>query len=336
MSRIRKEIGLSFNDVLLVPQYSNIKSRKDVDLSTYIGPLKLKIPIISANMDTITGPEMAIKMGKLGGLGILHRYADSDTVLGWIKEIKQENVYAVPSIGIKEHDKNIAMKYMEAGANAICIDIAHGHSESMVEMKNFLSSQGVPCIVGNIASNAAATLFTSYLNNPAAIKIGIGPGSLCTTRVKTGCGFPQLSAIKEVSDAVDGRTSLIADGGIKCSGDIVKALAIGANAVMIGGLFAGCTETPKIKGQRLYRGMASFSAQEDFRGSVNNDTAEGESMAVSNNGSIEDVVKDLLGGIRSGMSYCGANNILELQLKAEFIQITQNGWDESLPHGLKL
>jgi IMP dehydrogenase len=330
---IRKSEGITFEDVLLVPQYSDLKSRKEADTSTTLHKLKLKIPIISSNMDTITETQMAIAMGQQGGLGVLHRYRHPNDIIDWIDDIHAANQTAIPSIGTNDSEKEAVDIYLKAGIKAICVDIAHGHSKSMIDMCKYLSKMDITVIAGNVATAAGAiSLINAGVN---VVKAGVGPGGNCSTRVQTGCGVPQLTAIMDIRAAVGPNYPIIADGGIKNGGDCVKSLAGGANAVMIGGLFGGCTETPLINGERVVRGMASREAQLDFRGSVSNDTPEGVSKKVQHKGSVVDVLKELVGGIRSGMSYCGARTIQELQENAEFIRITQNGWNESIPHGLK-
>lgn len=322
--------GLTFDDVLLVPQFSELTSRSQADISTQIGGLNLKVPIISANMDTVTGFEMAVAMGLAGGAGVLHRYKTPDEIIDWLKMLRGSGFPAIPSIGVQDIDHRSAVIYREY-TDAICIDIAHGDSRQMLEMVKFCDGEGYNTIIaGNIVTKKAAEML--YQAGANVLKVGVGPGSVCTTRIVTGHGYPQLSAIENVANSAHD-AYIIADGGIRNSGDIVKALAMGADAVMIGGLFAGCNETPFINGG-VYRGMASAEAQIDFKGKVSNNTAEGVSMKALAKGSVNNVLDGLVGGIRSGLSYSGAKNIPQLQTVAQFVRITSNGLTESHPHGV--
>lgn len=323
--------GLTFDDVLLVPQHSDVKSRSALDITTQLGTIQLDIPIVSANMDTITDDVMAIAMGNCGGLGILHRYASEIDIARWCQNIKSVLHRPVPSIGVQESDLEKAELYREY-TDSICVDVAHGDSKAVVEMiKRLVDAKYINIIAGNVATGDGAMRLVDAGAN--VVKVGVGPGSVCTTRIVTGHGVPQLSAIDNVAMAVGDRAYIIADGGIRSSGDIVKALAAGADAVMIGGLFAGCQETPNINGQ--YRGMASAEAQTDFRGRVSNGTPEGVTIAAPAKGSVKAVIDNLTGGIRSGLSYSGCRNIRELHENAIFMKISSNGLIESHPHGIK-
>ncbi len=330
--------ALTFDDVLLIPQYSEIGSRAEVDLTTDFLGQKFKIPIISANMDTITGYIMADVMSSLGGLGIIHRYMDVAGVISIIKTLAKSNKVIVPSIGVQKEDISKAEQYLAAGATAICIDVAHGDSKTMYDTIKALSPN-VNIIAGNVATYDAALRMCDVGVN--VIKVGIGPGSMCSTRVVTGHGMPQVSAISEVSriKRIHHGVRIIADGGIRNSGDIVKALAFGADTVMLGSLLAGTDETPgdtTVSGNvvfRSYRGMASREAQEAFRGKVNNNAPEGESTRIRSRGPVKDVIEQLLGGVRSGLSYSGAFNLRELREQAEYVIVSQAGYLEGTPHG---
>jgi len=321
-----------FDDVLLAPQYSEIGSRKDIDISTEIAGITLRTPIISANMDTITEEAMAEAMYECGGLGILHRYCHSAKIEGRINYLNSSGIPSIPSVGVNVYDKMFIKSISRLSLSAVCIDIAHGHCNRTKEMIQFLKDLGYEVIAGNVATEEGAHFLAQ--SGADAIKVGIGPGSLCTTRLVTGSGVPQLSAIIEVCE-IKRRfpyIKIIADGGIKTSGDIVKALAAGADAVMIGRLFAGCKETPGevVGGKKVYRGMASFSAQMDFNGEVHG-IPEGEAIFVDSKGPVKNIIKDLSDGIRSGFSYSGALNIKDLQEKAHFIKVSsntliENGW----------
>lgn len=325
--------GLTFDDVLLVPQYSELASRAEADISTRLGNITLKVPIVSANMDTVTETTMAIAMGESGGLGILHRYASEEAIIKSCKDIIMMGYEAVPSVGVMPEDVKKAISYKEF-TNSICLDVAHGDSKAVVAMILELKKEGyVNIIAGNVATGDGALRLYDVGAN--IIKVGVGPGSVCTTRIVTGHGVPQLTAIEDVYkrfSRLDNKAYIIADGGIRHSGDIVKALAAGADAVMIGGLLAGTNQSPN-KG--VYRGMASSEAQMDFKGKVGNGTAEGVSVKIQAKGSVYEIIHQLSGGIRSGLSYSGCKNIEELQKYAIFMTITANGLAESHPHALK-
>jgi len=334
--------ALSFDDISLMPRYNNITSRKDVDTGVKFGDLTLKIPILTANMDTITGHGMARSIQKLGGLGFLHRFcsiADNvrlykDSTLEWqntILPIKKE-YEAVVSLGINEGlDRFIAL--YDVGARYFCVDVAHGHSRAVgtmiTAMKKF--DPKVFIVAGNVCTAEGA----EYLADKGAdaIKVGIGPGSVCSTRIKTGFGVPQFTAIQECRHV---SCFLIADGGIKTPGDAVKAFAAGADAIMLGGMLAGTDETPgdAIDGVKTFRGMASKEAQDEFMGSMNDwKTAEGVEIRVAAKGPVANVVSDLMGGIRSGMCYCGANTIEQIRQRARWVEVTASGAAEGRPHG---
>jgi len=350
MLKIKKNLGLTFDDVLLVPKLTSIESRRQVDLSTFLTKkIKLKIPLISANMDTVTESRMAIELAKLGGIGIIHRFLPIETQVEELKKVKKEKLLVGAAIGIKDDYLNRTKALIKAGVDVIVIDIAHGHSIFLLKVLKELTKKfpKMEFIAGNVATAEATEALIK--NGAAAVKVGIGPGALCTTRIVTGAGVPQLTAIDECSEmAKKYQIPIIADGGIKQSGDIVKALAAGASTVMIGTLFAGCEESPALtffrnnKKYKLTRGMASLMANIDRQKkdeSVKRDlkryAAEGVEAVVPYRGSVVDLVHQLLGAVRSGFSYCGAKNIKELWEKAEFIQITQNALIESNPHDIK-
>lgn len=312
--------GLTFDDVLLIPQYCDLNSRLEVDTSTKIGDFNLKIPIISSNMDSITGLDMAMAMGKLGGSGVLHRYAKKELIDLWLSVLVGNDLPAIASIGVKEQDYRAAVEY-RAITSAICVDVAHGDSLSVLNIVRHLKDLGYKTIIaGNVATGPASLRLVKAGAN--VIKVGIGPGSVCETRGVAGHGMPQLTAIESVVEALKGLpVHIIADGGMNSSGDIVKALAAGANAVMTGSLLAGTSECNK---QGVYRGMASSDAQMEWKGIVGNGTPEGISQSVDNKGSVSDIVAKLVGGIRSGMSYSGARTLTELRERAMFIKVSSS------------
>jgi IMP dehydrogenase len=332
--------GLTFDDVLLMPKKSEIRSRREPELDSYLSKnLKIKTPIISANMDTVTESAMAKAMNEVGAVGILHRFASIQDQVGFVTEVKKTGASIVAaSIGVNDDYKERASALIQNGCNLITIDIAHGHSVTMMDVMKWMKDQypQVDLIAGNIASPEAA--YDLIQAGADAIKVGIGPGSMCTTRIITGCGVPQLTAIALCSEvAREYKIPVIADGGIKTSGDMVKAFAAGASTVMLGSMLSGTLETPgEVKhGKKQYRGMASKSAQVSWRGGVPEGmAAEGESTFVPIKGHVKDVILELTGGIRSGMSYLNASALAEISEKALFMEMSSNGVSESRAHGL--
>ena len=350
MTRMKRQ-GLTFDDVLLVPQKTSIASRSSVDLSTHLTPkIKLKMPIISANMDTVTEWRMAIAMAKEGGIGIIHRFLTVEQEVEQVKRVKKEGCLVGAAIGIKQDCFDRTAALIKAGVDVIIIDIAHGHSTHLFKVLSDLTKKfpKMEFIAGNVAT-AAGTL-DLIRSGAAAVKVGIGPGAQCTTRIVTGSGVPQLTAIEDCADAAkEFGIPIIADGGIRTSGDITKALAAGASSVMIGSLFAGCEESPALTIERnnkkckLTRGMASLIANQDrkYRDTkvlkdLKSYAAEGVESVVPYRGLIADLLGQMQGGVRSGLSYSGASNIEELWKNAEFIQITQSALIESHPHDVEV
>lgn len=480
--KIRATKGLTFDDVLLIPKRSPVYSRHDVDTSTCLTPsIKLRLPIVSANMDTVTEAKMAIAMARAGGIGIIHRFMTIEQQVRQIARVKRaegfivDQPYAVSSvdtvatarrlmhhydvgglvvtnggdelvglitqrdivlapdenapvdsvmtrpdqivsapanispeaarellhrhrveklpvlddegklvglitaqdivkynlnpnatkdakgrlrvgaaIGVKENDVERAEALLEAGADVLVLDIAHGHADNCISMVKTLRQKFPDCqiVAGNVASRDGARELAEA--GADAIKVGVGPGSICTTRIVTGFGVPQLTAIMDsVAGVADAGRNLpiIADGGIKASGDLVKALAAGAATVMIGSLFAGCEEAPGAtvirNGQKfkVVRGMASLGAAmgrravergEDESAENPEDwdkvVPEGVEAVVPYRGHVEELLYQLVGGLRSGLSYGGAYTIKQLQENAEFIEITPAGMRESHSH----
>jgi len=304
------KLGFTFDDVLLVPKKTSLSSRSRVDLSTQLtAKIKLKIPLVSANMDTVTESRMAIALARLGGIGIIHRFLSIDHQVEKVKKVKRKGLLVGAAIGIKDGALTRAEALIKAKVDVIVLDIAHGHSAYLLRflkrlVKKFKKAE---FIAGNVATAEA----TRELINAgaAAIKVGIGPGALCSTRVVAGAG---------------------------------------ASSVMIGTLFAGCEESPALaffkhnKRYELTRGMASVIANYDrqlkdekIKQDLKNYSAEGVEAFVAYHGSVADMIDQLLGGIRSGFSYSGARNMKELWQKAEFIRISQNGLVESHPHDIQ-
>ncbi len=479
---IRSIKGLTFDDVLLIPQHSSIASRKDVDTSSDLTPaIRLHVPVISANMDTVTEAGMAIAMARAGGIGILHRFMTVEQQVRQVKQVKRsqgfivDNPYAIApdaciadatrmmqqyevgglvvlapdgrflglithrdillapgdraivrdvmtpaervikvgpdvspeearrvlyehrleklpildergnltglitaadvakarqfphatrdaggrlrvgaAVGVTAGEEARAAALLEAGADLLVIDIAHGHADHCISMVQRLHQHHpqAQIVAGNVATRAGARALAKA--GADAIKVGIGPGSICTTRIVTGFGVPQITAIMDSVQGVNDvgrRVTIIADGGIRTSGDLVKALAAGADTVMLGSLFAGCEEAPgapvirdgrKVK---VVRGMASLGAtmsrkqaekgndesaesQEDWDKVI----PEGVEAVVPYRGQVSEILHQLVGGLRSGLSYAGARTIAELQRNAEFIEITPAGIRESGHH----
>lgn len=333
--------GLTFDDVLIVPAKSEVRSRRDPQLTSKLTKKhSIETPIISANMDTITETEMAVAMHGLGGLGILHRFVTIEEQVQFVEQVKAAGAKLLSaSIGVNTDYKERANALIKAGVNIMTIDIAHGHSVAMMDVMKWLKDThpDVDIIAGNMATpEAAEDLIQAGAD---AIKVGIGPGSMCTTRIITGCGVPQLTAIALCAEVAEQHgVPVIADGGIKTSGDIVKAFAAGASTVMLGSMLSGTIETPGEiqQGRKQYRGMASKAAQNSWRGGVPQGmAAEGESTFVSVKGHVKDVVAELTGGIRSGMSYINASSIAEIKSNARFMEMSSAGAYESRAHGLK-
>lgn len=334
--------GLTYDDVLLIPSKSSVRSRKDPDLKSRVTRRRtLTMPFVSANMDTITEGEMAVAMGKLGGLGILHRFMSIPDQIQEVRMIKEAGCDLVAaSIGVNDDFKERAEALVRSGTKILTIDIAHGHSDLMIETLKWLKDKfadEVELIAGNVATPEATEELIDA--GADAIKVGIGPGSMCTTRIITGCGVPQLTAVAWCAEVARARgVPVIADGGIKTSGDIVKAFAAGAETVMLGSLLAGTLETPGHihYGKKHYRGMASKAAQVSWRGHLPEGMApEGEATSVPVKGHLKDVVHELAGGLRSGMSYLNATELAHIRENARFMEMSVSGYRESGAHGVK-
>lgn len=336
--------GLTFDDVLLEPRASAV-SRDNVRLETRLTKkLKIQIPILAAAMDTVSELSMAFSLAALGGLAILHRNCPIEKQAGWIKALKKKKFLAAGAVGPGDLPRALALD--RAGADAIVVDTAHAHNlralASAKEIKRKIKAQ---LIVGNIATAEAAAELCKFAD---AIKVGIGPGSICTTRIIAGIGVPQFSAIMAVAAvAAKKAVPVIADGGLRYSGDIVKALAAGASSVMLGGMLAGAKETPgrliKINGEQYksYRGMGSFeamsvgqSADRYFQKTAKVKIPEGVTGAVKYKGPLAPIIEQIIGGLKSGMGYIGAATIPAMWRQARFIKISNAGLRESHPHSI--
>ena len=344
--------SLTFDDVLLLPQYSNVlPSQTDISLEL-TKKIKLKVPFLSSAMDTVTEAKMAIAMAKAGGIGIVHRNLNIKKQTDEIALVKKRKLLVGAAVGTNNEDIKRAKSLIDGGCDLIIIDTAHGHSEKVLntlyKLKKIRGT--VPICVGNIATGEAAKkLFDSGAD---IIKVGIGPGSICTTRMVAGIGVPQISAIKDVRQALKNKKiKIISDGGIKFSGDLAKALAAGADAIMMGSIFAGTDESPgkklKIKGKiyKQYRGMGSIgamssgSANRYFQKKFKDKTKfvpEGVEGRVEYKGNVSKIIYQLQGGLRSSMGYIGAKNLDQLKKNAKFIKITKAGFYESMVHSVEM
>ena len=340
--------AVCFDDVLLVPQKSTINSRTQIDISTSIGQVSFGIPIVSSPMDTVTESEMALSMLSRGGLGIVHRYntaREQCEIVYAIREALEEqsnekvNSIAVAT-GVNEGFMDRVSSLHEAGARIFCLDVAHGHhsmTESAVKKIKDKYGSVITVIAGNVATAEGYLDLSEW--GADAVRIGIGGGSICSTRIQTGHGVPTFQSVFDCRDA-DG-ASIIADGGIKTSGDIVKALAAGADMVMLGSMLAGTKESPgetfkskDDKYYKVYRGMASPEAQIAWRGNAR--SLEGISTTIPYKGKVDKILSDTIQKVKSGLSYTGAHSIGELQAKAKFIKQTSSGMNESKTHILTL
>ncbi|MGE5042167.1 MAG: IMP dehydrogenase [Candidatus Levyibacteriota bacterium] len=361
-------VGLTFDDVLLTPGYSDF-SRSDIDLSTRLTKkISLQSPFVSAPMDTVTESELAIGLAKLGGIGIIHRNLTPIRQAEEVYQVKKEKLLVGAAIGVSDGYKERLEALLKAGADVIVLDSAHGWTNKFIEATKFIKKNypKVELIIGNIATyDAAEDLCKAGADS---LRVGMGPGAICTTRIISGMGVPQITAIMEtVRAAKKHGVPVIADGGIKYSGDMVKALAAGAETVMMGSFFASTEEAPgevieltaenvptrfksiwkkdqKVYRFKSYRGMGSVGAmqhgakiksEDEYHGKSYKDkvlVAEGVEGLVPVKGNLQDILSQAIGGMKSGMFYVGAKTIPELQKKVRFIQITQASLTESHPH----
>jgi len=331
--------ALTYDDVLLTPQYSDVESRKEIYIGNFLGDgpkIKLDLPIISAPMDTVTGPDMVVAMAKAGGLGIIHRYNSIEEQCQIVKDAWEKVETIGAAVGVTGDYLKRASRLVHNGARVLCVDVAHGHHklvERAIKSIKEMWGDRVHIMAGNVATLEAFNDLADW--GADSIRCNIGGGSICSTRIQTGHGMPGLQTLFECAKT-DRSTKIIADGGIRTSGDIVKALAAGADFVMLGSMLAGTDESPgekivTLKGvQKEYRGMASKEAQLDWRGKFSSN--EGVSTLIPYKGQVEDILEDLKNGITSGLSYSGARTILELQAKAKFIRQTRASLIESSTH----
>jgi IMP dehydrogenase len=330
---------IGFDDILLIPQHSEISSRNDVSLATTLGRglngVAMSMPIIAAPMDTVCEHEMAASIRKSGGFGIIHRYMKIEEQVQQVMAAKALGGSAGGSVGARGDFAHDAVKLVNAGALLILIDVANGHSEYAInavkELRQVFGDQ-IHIMAGNVATwEGFARLADAGADS---VRVGIGGGSACTTRVVSGHGVPTLSSIMNIRERVayNEGPSLIADGGIRNSGDAAKALAAGAHALMLGRLLAGTKESPGeiIDGRKVFRGMASREAQEEGRGVVSG--IEGIATTIPFVGSVNDIINDFNAGLRSALSYTGVDNLIDFHNEAMYNRVTSNTLNETKPH----
>ena len=346
-------LGLTYDDVLLLPDASEVIPSEVKVKTRLTRNIEIDIPIVSSAMDTVTESAMAIAMAKAGGIGIIHRNLSIEDQVKHVVAAKSHGLVGA-AVGVGEDGFKRATSLIESGVSVVVVDTAHGHHKGVLDAiakirKNF---KNIEIVGGNVATRAGAQ---ALINAGAdGVKVGVGPGSICTTRVVAGVGVPQITAIMEAHKAtVKAGIPLIADGGLQYSGDIPKAIVAGADSVMLGSLLAGCDESPgeviEINGKKFkgYRGMGSLGAMQS-RGeqkSYSKDrymqddvlsedklVPEGIEGKVIYRGPVADVIHQLVGGLRSGMGYAGAATISELQKNGHLVQITSAGLQESHPH----
>ncbi|AJF27635.1 inosine-5-monophosphate dehydrogenase (plasmid) [Haloarcula sp. CBA1115] len=325
--------GLSYGDVLLVPKRSPVDSRSDIDLSTPLTPaVELDTPLVSAAMDTVTEADLAIELARSGGFGVMHRFLTPEEQAEQVKQVKAADEQVGAAVGINEDYVARSASVIAAGVDALVVDVAHGHLDRTLNAVETLADEfsDTDIIAGNVATPAGVEDLAAA--GADCIKVGIGPGSHCTTRKVAGAGVPQLTAVDDCATAAeDLDVTICADGGIRTSGDAVKALMAGADTVMLGSLFAGTEEAPgavvEVDGTRYKRsrGMATTAAAEDRDDKQNNVSAdEGVEALTPYKGSVAVVAEEFCAGIRSGLSYCGGHTIVAARDKAEFIRVAQS------------
>jgi len=362
--------GITFDDVLLVPNYSAF-SRKDIDLSTKLTKsIDLKVPFVSSPMDTVTESELAIKLAELGGIGIIHRNLTIDDQVKEVKKVLKKGLMVGAAVGANKGFEDRAEALVKAGITVLVIDSAHGHALPVITALKSIRKKftKVQIIAGNISTAAGAEALIKA--GADALRVGMGPGAICTTRIISGMGVPQITALFATAKVASRyKVPVIADGGIRYSGDMVKALVAGASTIMMGSFFASCEEAPGEKVMleaahvpsrfknilkkdiktylfKSYRGMGSVGAMKkgadiksegEFHGKNYKDrvlVAEGGEGLVPVKGKLKPLIDQAIGGIKSGMYYVGAKTVADLQKNGRFLQITQASLSESHPHSL--
>jgi IMP dehydrogenase len=336
---IKGNPSLCFDDILLVPQVSNIRSRKEIDLMMY----GYGFPVVASPMDTVCDYKMAYTIANYGGIGFIHRYMNKQDQLlqlqqAFIKTTENGRLgigIAISSIDV--FDTEYIQSAIDLGCEWFCIDTANGHNELAVKAVKMLKQYGnnIKVMAGNVATAEGYKYLA--MAGADAVRVGIGGGSACTTRIVTGHGVPTLQSVMDCYDAkveFNLTTMIVADGGLKTQGDIVKAFAAGADLIMLGSMLAGTDESPGdvVDGHKIFRGMASAEAQLDWRGEVS--VAEGISTKIPYKGSVISIFSDIENGLRSGCSYTGVENLAELSESAIFTVVTSNSINESRPHAV--
>jgi len=339
--------GITFDDVLLMPAYSEVLPREVSLQGAFSKHIPLDIPFASAAMDTVTEAAMAAAMAREGGIGVIHKNMSAQQQAAEVAKVKAEGLRVAAGVGITPDVLDRVKLLVDAGVDAVVLDSAHGHSKGVIDALKAIKAAfpDVDVVVGNIATAAAAKDLIAA--GADGLKVGIGPGSICTTRIVAGVGVPQLTAIADVAEVAGDAVPVIADGGLRYSGDVVKALAAGAHCVMCGGMFAGTDEAPgevvEVDGVKMkgYRGMGSIdamqagSADRYFQKGAKKLVPEGVVARVAYKGPVADVLYQLTGGLRSGMGYCGAPNLDALH-QAQFVKISPATVQENHPHDVSI
>ncbi len=349
--RFTKE-GLTFDDVLLIPSRSDVLPTQVSTRTQLTKAISLEIPILSAAMDTVTASRMAIALGRLGGLGVLHRNLPIAEQVREVELAKEAGVLVAAAVGVSGDADERAAALVAAGVDVIVIDVAHGHSAGVMRMVEKVKARHrVQVVAGNVVTAEGTEELIAA--GADAVKVGVGPGAICTTRVVAGAGMPQITAIADCADAADAHgIPICADGGIQQSGDIAKAIGAGATTVMLGGLLAGVDESPggvveTPEGRfKAYRGMGSMGAMQARRsrdrygqgevGEFSKIVPEGVEGHVKSVGPLEPFLHQLVGGLRAGMKYAGAATIEDLRTRATFVRISGAGLRESHPHDIEM
>ncbi len=336
------DTGLSYDDVMLVPQRSPVDSRSAVDLSTELADgVGLSVPILSAAMDTVTGTEMAEALSAAGGLGVVHRFLTVEEQAAMVRDVAAQGHPVAGAVGIAEDYVDRADALVEAGTCLLVVDVAHGHMERALSTTETLAERfpDTPLCAGNVVTREGVADLAAA--GADCVKVGVGPGSHCTTREVTGFGVPQFTAVERCAAAgTEHGVTTVADGGIRSSGDAVKALLAGADAVMMGGYFAGCAEAPgevvEIDGDRYKRsrGMSTAAAAEDRDDKdLDVDADEGVEAVTPYAGPVADRIDEFTAGMRSGLSYAGAHDLETARQRAEFMEVRHATKDRNGAHG---
>lgn len=345
------KLCVSFDDVLIEPTYTDIESRSDVDTSVVIAGVTLEVPLISSPMDTVTEAPTAITLGELGGMGILHRFGTDEERIFMIEQVSSAGVPCVFAVGASEYEFNFLTKVDDRvglkNVDAICIDIANGYSIVMKKMLVKVKTRYpyLKVIAGNVATGEGYEFLADH--GADAVRVGIGGGSICMTRIQTGIGIPTLHSVLDChirSYTMRDKPQIIADGGIKYPQDLCKSMVGGSHAVICGGIFAGTKESPGDEimtndgfKYKRYRGMASEEVQVEKRGGLKEGTvAEGVSTLIPYKGSLRKVVGEFKGGLVSSMTYINARTTDRYIGRPDRLRrVTENGVKESHAYGTR-